>query len=968
MPAARLPPDEEARLVALRRLGILDTPDEERFDRLVRLAAAALDMPVALVSLVDEHRQWFKARVGLAVRETPREAAFCGHAILTPSDTLVVPDTRSDPRFADNPLVEGDPNIRFYAGRVMRDADGQPLGTLCVIDRRPREFERHHDQVLTDLAHLVERELTAADRDEVILALERSERSKAILLDTLAEGLVVQHTDGRIVEWNGAAKRLLGLSDAELGARTSIDPRWRAVHADGSPWSGDTHPAMETLRTGQAVCDRTMGVHRPDGSLVWLRVNSRPICDRAGVVVSVLTVFADIAGEFDNQRASEAVALGLRQAVDASSIGTALLAGDGTTLFVNQAYSDIVGVAHDQILGRPPTVWIHPEDPTYGNRDFVSIGERTSAIAAADVRLIDHDRRQRWVRANLTRLAADSSRVAAGDRFVLQLEDVSEQRSLRVALAQNEEIARASVEALEQGVVLSDATGEVHQINPAAVRILGYTGAELTAMFRSGRWESFDEGGHPLPPDQRPLRQVMERRVPVQRETVGWRHRDGHLVLLRVTCTPIADSESATGRFVVAFADVTEQRRAERLLDTTFAMAPVGLAVVDDGSALLRWNPAFAAHTRSLCGDSSRHTLEVLARADAGEQPPQSNSSRELSLVAGDGSERWIEARSARVVDVEQQLSIVATFDITERKQLELHLERFAHLFRHANDIITVVDPTGQVLYASPSSERVLGYPDAWRSTGGILDLVHPDDLAAAAANFTGVLDGTCGPEPFTTRVRTFAGEWRHLETVGTNLLTEASVHGIVLTSRDVTERQLLHDELMHRATHDPLTDLPNRATVVQFLERALDRARRERTVAAVCYLDLDGFKAVNDTLGHTAGDAALVEVARRLAGSVRSSDLAARLGGDEFVVVLENVGDANGAVEVTRRLLHQLTTPPLRSGELTVDVSIGVALSQPDDSARTLLSRADAALYSAKLFPGSNVVQHDGLDLPSIC
>jgi diguanylate cyclase (GGDEF)-like protein/PAS domain S-box-containing protein len=968
MPAAPLPLDEEARLDALRRLGVLDTPDEERFDRLVRLAAAALDMPIALVSLVDERRQWFKARVGLAVRETPREMAFCGHAILQPSETLVVADTWSDPRFADNPLVVGDPSIRFYAGRVMCDAGGQALGTLCVIDRRPREFDAHHDQVLTDLAHLVERELNVTDRDEVVVALERSERSKAILLDTLAEGLVVQDRDGRIVEWNRAATRLLGLSDDELGARTSIDPRWRAVRADGSPWPGDTHPAMEALGTGAPVCDQTMGVHRSDGSLVWLRVNSRPIRDRGGNVTSVLTVFADIAAEFDSARASETMALRLRQAVDSSGIGTALLAADGTTLFVNQAYSNIIGVPHSQILGRPPTVWIHPADPQCGARDFASISEQPSGLIASEIRLVDDEGAQRWVRANLTRLVDDSSHVSNGDRFVLQFEDVSEQRQLRLALAQSEEISRASLDALEQGVVLADPTGAVHQINPAAVDILGYTGPELTALFRSGRWESFDEEGHPLPPGERPLRQVVEQRRPVRRETLGWRHRDGHLVLLRLSCTPIADSDTAEGRFVIAFTDVTEQRRAERLLDTTFAMAPVGLAVIDDHGALLRWNPAFASHTGGPADRVLGDALGDLVDRTREARSHDVTTSTELQLVAPDDSVRWVEARAARIVDVEQRLGILATFDITERKRLELDLDRFAHLFQHSNDIITVVDPTGHVLYASPSNERVLGYPVGWRSAGGILDLVHPDDLEGAAANFTALLAGRRGSEPFTMRVRTHTGEWRYIETVGVNLLAEPSVLGIVLTSRDVTERQILNDELAHRAAHDALTDLPNRATAEQRIHLAIARARQERNVAAVCYIDLDGFKTVNDTLGHSAGDAALVEVARRLAGSVRGTDLAARIGGDEFVVVLENVGDADCALDITQRLLQRLTTPPLRSGDLTVDVSIGVALSQPDDSANTLLSRADVALYRAKSLPGSCIVRHDDIQPLTIC
>jgi CheY-like chemotaxis protein len=156
---ARLPDNEEARLAELHGLGVLDTEPEERFDRLTRIASAAMEAPIALVSLVDRDRQWFKSCIGLGAKETPREMAFCAHAILG-EEVLVVPDTLVDPRFADNPLVTGDPRIRFYAGCPVRSAGDLPLGTLCVIDTRPRQLDDRHIDLLKDLASLVEMELS----------------------------------------------------------------------------------------------------------------------------------------------------------------------------------------------------------------------------------------------------------------------------------------------------------------------------------------------------------------------------------------------------------------------------------------------------------------------------------------------------------------------------------------------------------------------------------------------------------------------------------------------------------------------------------------------------------------------------------------------------------------------------------------------------------------------------------------
>jgi phosphoribosyl 1,2-cyclic phosphodiesterase/GAF domain-containing protein len=152
------PPDEERRLRALQGLQLLDTPPEERFDRYTRIASRLFDVPIALVSLVDRDRQWFKSRHGLDIVQTPREAAFCAHAILD-REVLQVPDALQDPRFADNPLVTGPPRVRFYAGAPLSAADGSRVGTLSLIDPRARELDEEQVALLRDLADLVEAEL-----------------------------------------------------------------------------------------------------------------------------------------------------------------------------------------------------------------------------------------------------------------------------------------------------------------------------------------------------------------------------------------------------------------------------------------------------------------------------------------------------------------------------------------------------------------------------------------------------------------------------------------------------------------------------------------------------------------------------------------------------------------------------------------------------------------------------------------
>ena len=153
-----LPHNEKQRLQALRELLILDTPPEQRFDCLSAFAAKEFEVPIALVSLVDQDRQWFKSNFGMDVCETARDISFCGHAI-NMSETLVVPDALKDERFKDNPLVLGEPYVRFYAGALLRLPYGQVVGPLCLMDRRPRRFDKLDQAILGGLRDLVVEEL-----------------------------------------------------------------------------------------------------------------------------------------------------------------------------------------------------------------------------------------------------------------------------------------------------------------------------------------------------------------------------------------------------------------------------------------------------------------------------------------------------------------------------------------------------------------------------------------------------------------------------------------------------------------------------------------------------------------------------------------------------------------------------------------------------------------------------------------
>jgi diguanylate cyclase (GGDEF)-like protein/PAS domain S-box-containing protein len=293
------------------------------------------------------------------------------------------------------------------------------------------------------------------------------------------------------------------------------------------------------------------------------------------------------------------------------------------------------------------------------------------------------------------------------------------------------------------------------------------------------------------------------------------------------------------------------------------------------------------------------------------------------------------------------------TAEVEERKAAERALraseERFRSLVQNSSDVISIVDADGGVRYHSESVRRVLGYDPAELVDGDPLSLVHPDDRERVARFVAeaALRPGVTAAE--TWRVRHRDGTWLHSETVAANLLEDPNVRGLVLNTRDVSDRKELEAQLVHQAFHDGLTGLANRTLFSERVEHAL--ARTGNGDLAVLFIDLDDFKHVNDSLGHAAGDTLLVAAARRLQGCLRPTDTAARLGGDEFAVLLERVSDGEAAGAVAARVLDTLHQPfGLNGRTIPIKASLGVATGRPGvDEVEELLRNADVAMYAAK-------------------
>lgn len=315
--SAPISPDEAERLRLLHSLKLLDTHPEEAFDRITRLVARALNVPIALVSLIDEQRQWFKSRIGLGVTETPREHAFCAHAILQTAP-LVVDDATADARFCDNPLVKGEPNIRFYAGVPLRTTGGLALGTLCAIDSRPRTLTREEVDTLCDLADLVSKEIHA--RETLMLAdsalkrsaanLDASEARYRSMFELASVGIALVAPDGGWISVNDALCRMVGYSADELKHLTFQD----ITYPDDL---NKDLELLERLAAGEIDDYRLEKRYvRKDGRSVWghLSVTKKTAAD--GRIEYFVSIIKDIQARKDAEEALAALSRDLERRVE----------------------------------------------------------------------------------------------------------------------------------------------------------------------------------------------------------------------------------------------------------------------------------------------------------------------------------------------------------------------------------------------------------------------------------------------------------------------------------------------------------------------------------------------------------------------------------------------------------------------------------------------------------------------------
>jgi diguanylate cyclase (GGDEF)-like protein/PAS domain S-box-containing protein len=547
--APAVPIDEEKRLATLRGLNVLDTPPEERFDRLTRLAQRIFDVPIAVITLVDSNRQWFKSCQGLDATETPRSISFCGHAILG-DEVFVIPDAALDPRFADNPLVAGAPHIRFYAGQPLKANNGSRLGTLCILDIKPRQPSQDDLDVLRDLAALVESELNLLDTVETQDSLLRD--SEAVLSATINAALdAVVHMDsaGIITRWNNQAEKIFGWPQVEAVGRmlheTIIPPQYREAHIRG----------MEHfLASGEgSLLNKRIemtALHR-NGHEFPIELSITPLKMAGQYEFSAF--IRDITERKQIEAALRASELRLREITELMPV--TLFVKDAASRFImlNKAGESQFGVTLDELRGTDGSQFFPAEQMTH----FLATDAKVFATGrVVDIEEIVWNVEQKQNRQIRTLKKPLYDETGAPLYLICMTIDITEHKQLLDSLR----LSSLVLENSSEGMLVTDENNLIIAVNPAFSSITGYSFDEVQGknpkILSSGRqdkafyqamWQELNTTGH-------------------WQGEIWDKRKNGEIYAKFLTINTIRNEAGSVYRYVALFTDITEKKQSDELI------------------------------------------------------------------------------------------------------------------------------------------------------------------------------------------------------------------------------------------------------------------------------------------------------------------------------------------------------------------------------------------------------------------
>ena len=553
---------------------MLDTPTEERFDRVAELAAYLFDVPIALISLVDADRQWFKACIGIDQRETDRSVSFCAHAIQV-DEPMVVEDATEDARFADNPLVTGDPGIRFYAGAPLITPDGYALGTLCVIDTEPRQPDAEQLAHLEHLAEVVigELELRREVAEHRTAEAQRAESEQRYRDVIRAAGEYVWEIDidGVYTYITKQAEAVKGYSHDELIGRTPL----------AFMPQEDVPPTLRVLSEARASGEPFTLVHRnitPEGAVRWERVSGVPVRDD-GQLVGFRGTGLDITERKEAEQAlAESRAL-LRRAESMSHVGGWEYDVEAEAL----SWTEEVYRIHELPLDATPSaemgIDFYARDAQPTIREAMERAIEDGVGYDLELPFITAKGNFRWVRTICEPHQDDAGRVT---RLTGTFQDITERKEAEETLAEERDLLDSIMATSAAAIAVVDTAGRVVFANDRAAAVLRATGDGATGDGATGAaiqgepyllpgWTIATPGGDPVPAAEKPHRCVVDTAAPVLDREYAIESPAGEGRVLSVNAAPLTDESGSVVRVVLSLEDITRRRQAQDALERSEA-------------------------------------------------------------------------------------------------------------------------------------------------------------------------------------------------------------------------------------------------------------------------------------------------------------------------------------------------------------------------------------------------------------
>ena len=660
-----------------------------------------------------------------------------------------------------------------------------------------------------------------------------------------------------------------------------------------------------------------------------------------------------------------------REAFDMVGTGLTQMDSDGRFLAVNRRFCEMLGYSAGELLGKKFSDIVHPDD--------LAVSEGTPLNVTAPGSVASINRETRYIRKDGSILWAQRSGVVVHDvegkpAYTLgSIEDVSNYHASQVALTILNESLNAIVKTSPLAIYSLTRVGVVTLWNPAAEKIFGVKEAAVLGM-PSPIWDN-------SPAAAVEIRERVLRGETVHNLPISWAASESDRREISLSAAPLRGPENEVVGILVTASDITDAIRTTRALDEQLHFTRELLEVIPSpifyksasGKYLgfnRAWESFFSKRREDWIGSGPEELLSPEHAKSATLEDVKLLASGETIVAEdviadGNGNNRHIIRHVSRFTNAHGDPAgvIGVLTDLTDFKHLTQALEasegRFKALTESAMDIVTVLDAQGVIVYQSPSVMHLLGHDPDEMIGRSQFDLVHRDDVKPMRAMFEELIARGKMSHTIEFRVRSKSGVWCTLEAIGKNCLNVPEVRGIIVNTRDVTDRKTIQQRIQHLAYHDALTDLPNRSLMQDRISQAIGRAERANKRFAVMFIDIDNFKNINDTLGHDTGDELLRQIARRLIDSVRVHDTIARQGGDEFIVLLDQLEGHLGATRVAQKILEALRAAfALSDTDQHVSGSIGIAL-YPDDGtdAPTLLKNADTAMFHGKA-QGKNTYQ----------